>query len=181
MLLRGTLQAQSAKDRCSQRGSLQTQMSNESTDGLAPSVLDYFSGAMKAASYELPPANEEDPRRKTAGSDSTMLPRPRKGTLQAQRAENWCSQKGILQTQMSNEATDGLAPSVFDHFSGAVRVDSCVSRQRAKRARGEKSRVRIRVVLSRPGVLARGHHRPNAPRPGVPGRGHCKPPFQHGC
>ena len=39
------------------------------------------------------------------------------------------------------------------------------SRQRTKRARGEKPRVRVRVVL---------------PTPGVPGRGHCRPKFQHG-
>ena len=30
----------------------------------------------------------------------------------------------IADPQMSNEATDGLAPSVFDHFSGAFRADS---------------------------------------------------------
>ena len=52
-----------------------------------------------------------------------MLPRSGvplgKGILQAPRAENWCSQKRTLQTQISNETIDGLAPSVFDHFSGA--------------------------------------------------------------
>ena len=57
---------------------------------------------------------------------------------------------GIADPQMSNEATDGLAPSVFDHFSGAVRADSCFFRQRAKRTQGEKRRVRIRMVLPRP-------------------------------
>ena len=91
-------------------------MSNGATDGLAPSVLDSFWGA----SYEFPPAGEEDPRRKTAGSDSHHVPEAwcsRKGTLHAQTVEDWCSQKGILP---SNEATDGLAPSIFDQFSGAV-------------------------------------------------------------
>ena len=33
---------------------------------------------------------------------------------------------GTLQTQMSNEATDGLAQSAFDHFSGVVRAGSCM-------------------------------------------------------
>ena len=60
--LRGTLQAQRAEDWCSQRGILQTQTSNEATDGLAPSVLVSFSDAARAASYEFPPACEEDPR-----------------------------------------------------------------------------------------------------------------------
>ena len=155
-------------------------MSNEATDGLAPSVLGSFSGAVRAVSSEFPPASEEDSRRETAASDSHYAPEAwcsRKETLQARRAEEWCSQKGTLQTQMSNEATDGLAPSVFDHVSGAVRADSCVFRQRAKRTQGEKPRVWIRVVLPRPGVPARGHHRPNVPRPGVPGRGHCRPVF----
>ena len=44
-----------------------------------------------------------------------------RGTLQAQRAEDWCFQRGTLQTQMPNEATDGLAPSLLDSFSGAAR------------------------------------------------------------
>ena len=103
-------------------------MSNEATDGLAPSVLDSFSGAARAASYEFPPASEEDPRRETPGSDSHLAP------------EAWCSQQGdtagpksrglvfperdIADPQMSNEATDRLAPSFFCHFSGAVRADS---------------------------------------------------------
>ena len=94
MFLRGTLQAQRAEDWCSQRGVLQTQMSNEATDGLAPSVLDSFSGAARAASYEFPPASEEDPRRQTPGSDSHLAPEAlcsRKGTLLAQNAEDWCS------------------------------------------------------------------------------------------
>ena len=94
-------------------------MPNEATDGLAPLVLDYFSGAVRAASYGFPPASEKDPRRKTAGSGSNHAPDAwcsRKGTLQAQKAEDWCSQKGTLRTQMFNEATDGLAPSVFAIF-----------------------------------------------------------------
>ena len=76
-------------------------MSNEATDGLASSVLDSFSGAARAASYEFPPASEKDPRRVTPGSDSHLAPEAwcsRKGTLHAQRAEDWCFQKGTLQT-----------------------------------------------------------------------------------
>ena len=83
------------------RGTLQTQTSNEATDGLAPSVLNSFSGAARAASYEFPPASEENPRRETPGSDSQLAPEDwcsRKGTLQAQRTEDWCSQKGTFQT-----------------------------------------------------------------------------------
>ena len=101
MFLRGTLQAQSAEDWCSQKETLQTQMSNEATDGLATSVLDSFSGAARAASYDFPPASEEDPRRETPGSESHLAPEAwcsRKGTLQAQRADDWCSQLGTLQT-----------------------------------------------------------------------------------
>ena len=76
-------------------------MPNEATDGLAPSVLDSFSGAARTASYEFPPASEEDSRRETLGSYSHLAPEAwcsRKGTLQAQRAEDWCSQKGALLT-----------------------------------------------------------------------------------
>ena len=74
MFLKGGLQAQRAEGWCSQRGTLQTQMPNEATDGLAPSVLDSFFGAARAASYEFPPASEENPRRETPGSDSHLAP-----------------------------------------------------------------------------------------------------------
>ena len=72
MFLRGTLHAQRTEDWCSQRGTLQTQMPNEATDGLAPLVLDSFSGAARVASYEFPPASAEDPRQETPGSDSHL-------------------------------------------------------------------------------------------------------------
>ena len=97
-------------------------MPNWATDGLAPSVLGSFSCAVRAASYVLPPASEEDSRRATVGSGSHHAPEAwcsRKGKLQAQRGEDWCSQKKTLQNQISNEATDGLVPSVFDYCSGA--------------------------------------------------------------
>ena len=74
-------------------------MSNEATDGLAPSVLESFSGASRAASYEFPPASEEDPRRETPGSDSHLAP------------EAWCSRKGILQAQ---RAEDRCRPTNVD-------------------------------------------------------------------
>ena len=99
----GHFQAQSAENWYSQRGSLQTQMSNEATNGLAQSVSDSFSGAARAA-CEFPPASEEDPRQETPGSDSHLALEAwcsRKGTLQAQRAEDWCSQKGTLQIYKS--------------------------------------------------------------------------------
>ena len=85
---------------------------------VATSVLDSFSGAARAASYELPPASEGDPRRETPGSDSYLAPEawsPRKGTLQAQRGLVF-PEGDIADPQMSNKATDGLAPSVFAVF-----------------------------------------------------------------
>ena len=92
MFLRGTLQAQSAEEWCSQTGTLQTQMSNEATDGLAPSVLDSSLGAAKAASYEFPPVSEEEPRRETPSWTRILLPMP------GAPVEDWCSEKGTLQT-----------------------------------------------------------------------------------
>ena len=47
--------------------------------------------------------------------------------------------------------------------------------QRWTRARGEKPRVRIRIMLSRPGVPGRRYHKPKEPRTGVPRRGLCRP------
>ena len=66
---------------------------------------------------------------------------------------------------MSNEATDGLAPSVFAIFWEQLERILVFFRERAKKTQGGKPRVRIRVEL---------------PRPGVPGRGHCRPTLQHG-
>ena len=74
MLLRGALQALGAEDWFSQNWTLQTQMPNEATEGLAPSVLDSFSGAARVTSYECPPASEKDPRRETPCSDSHLAP-----------------------------------------------------------------------------------------------------------
>ena len=110
-------------------------MPNEVTDGLAPSMLDSFSGAVRSATYEFQPASEEDPMRETAGSDSHLPPEAwcsRKRTLQAQRAEDLCFLKGKLQTHMSNEATDGLASSVFAFFRELERI-LAFFRQRAER------------------------------------------------
>ena len=161
MFLRGTLQAQSAEDWCSQRGTLQTQMPNEATDGLAPSVLDSFSGAVRATSYEFPPASEEDPRQETEGSGSHHAPEAwcsRKGTLQAQRVEDWCSKKGAFQTEMFNGANDGLAPSIFDHSSGAAKVDSRVfppmsEEDPRRKTAGSDSRRVPEALCSRAGTL----------------------------
>ena len=60
-------------------------MPNEATNGLAPSVLDFLSGAARAASYEFPPASEVDPRQETLGLDSHLA------------LEAWCFRKGTLQ------------------------------------------------------------------------------------
>ena len=102
-------------------------MSNEATDGLAPSVLDSFSGEARAASYEFPPASEEDPRRENPGSDSHLAPEAwcsRKRKLQAQRAEDWCSQKGKFQTHKCPTRLPTGWHIRFLPFSGAVREDS---------------------------------------------------------
>ena len=40
---------------------------------------------------------------------------PRTGTLHARTAVAWCSRTETLQAQIPNTASDGLAPSVFDH------------------------------------------------------------------
>ena len=109
-------------------GTLQTQMPNEATDVLAPSVLDSFLGAARAACFESPPASEEDPRRETPGSDSQLAPEAwcsRKGILQAQRTEEWCSQQGTLQTHRNVQRGYRRVGIVgFCFFSGAVRADS---------------------------------------------------------
>ena len=147
---------------CSQRETLQTQMYNEAADGLPPSVLESFSGAARVSSYEFPPASEEDPRRTTPGSDSHLAPDTwcsRKGTLQAQRPEDWCSQKGTLQThKMSNEATDGLAPSVFAIVQAQLEKILAFFRQRAKKdprrdTTGSDSRRAPEAWCSRMGTL----------------------------
>ena len=68
----------------------------------------------------------------------------------------------IPEPQMSNEATDVLAPSDFVIFRAQLVRIFALFRQRTKK---DPRRVRIRVVL---------------PRLGVPGRGHCSLKFQHG-
>ena len=106
-----------------------------------------------------------------------MLPRPgvSKGSLQAQSAEVWRSQRGILQTQKPNKATDGLAPSVLDCFRVQHGRPRTSFRQRVRKTRGEKPRVRTSIMLPRPDVPARGHYRLEEPRSGVPRRAHCGP------
>ena len=96
-------------------------------------------------------------------------------TLQAERAEDWCSQRGTLRTQMSNEATDGLAPSIFAIFRVQRGPRFTSFRQRVRRIQGEKPRARTRILLTRPGAPARGPYRPKEPRTGVPRKGHCRP------
>ena len=71
---RGHYPAQRVEDWCSLKGTLQTQMSNEATNGLEPSVFDNFLGAVRADSRMFPPTSEEDPRLETAGSDSRRAP-----------------------------------------------------------------------------------------------------------
>ena len=147
-----------------------TEISNEATNGLAPSVLDTFSGAARAVSYVFPPASEKDPRRETPGLDSHFAP------------EAWCSREGTYTTDPKNRGLvflggDIARPTIVQrgyrrvgtvgvcHFSGAVGADSWVSPPTSEEDPSEKPRAWIRVVL---------------PRPGVPGRGRCRPEFQHG-
>ena len=132
----GALQTQRAEDWCSQRRTLQTQMPNEATDGLAPSVLDSFSGAARAVSYEFPPASEEDPRRETlrfglaSCSRGLVLPQ---GDITGPKSRELVFPEGdIADPQRSNEATDGLAPSVFAIFRAQLERIFAFFRQRAK-------------------------------------------------
>ena len=83
----------------------------------------------------------------------------------------------IADPQMSNEATDGLAPSVLDSFSGAVRATSYEFPPASEEDPRREPRVRTRTLLPRPGAPARGHYkyRPKEPRTGVPRRGQCRP------
>ena len=80
---------------------MQTQKSNEATDGLSPSVLDSFSGAARAASYEFPPASEEDPSRETPGSDSQFCSRGlvlSQGDTTGPKSRGLAFPEGTLQT-----------------------------------------------------------------------------------
>ena len=96
-------------------------------------------------------------------------------TLQVQSAKGWCSQRGTLQTQMSNEAKDRLAPSELNSFSGAVRAASYEFPSASEEEPRRKIGVRSRILLPRPGVPASGHYRPKEPRTGVSRREHCRP------
>ena len=98
-----------------------------------------------------------------------------RGTLQVHRAEDWCSQRGTLQTQMSNEATDGLATSLLDSFQVQGGRLLTIFRQRVTKTRGKKPRHRTRSLLPSAGAPARGHYRPKEPSTGVRRTGHCRP------
>ena len=63
----------------------------------------------------------------------------RKGILHVHSAEAWCSQTGTLPGQMTNTASDGLAPSMFHPFSGAVSAASCVFSPKERRAHEVRS------------------------------------------
>ena len=81
---------------------------------------------------------------------------------------------------MSNEATDGLAPSVFDHTLGAIRADSCVFLPMS-----EEGLMRVTTGSdSRRAPEARcscnGISQAQLPRPGVPDGNIAGPKFQHG-
>ena len=62
------------------------------------------------------PKSNSAATRSTVGSDARRAPevgRSQKGTLQAQRTEDWCSQTRTLHAHFPNTAFDGLAPSTF--------------------------------------------------------------------
>ena len=65
------------------------QMSNEATDGFAPSVFDIFRTPLERILALFCQGAKKDPRRDTTGSDSRRAP------------EAWCSWTGTLQAQIS--------------------------------------------------------------------------------
>ena len=76
---------------------------------------------------------------------------------------------------MPNEAADGLAPSVLDSLSDAVRAASYEFPPASEEDSRRKPRVWTRILLLRPGGSARGHYKPKDRRTGVPRRGQCTP------
>ena len=117
MFLRATLQTQSAEGCCFQRGKLQNQISNEATDGFAPSVLDSFSGAVREAPYDFPSAVSRTPVERTRVRTRILLPSPgahaREHTTGPKSRALVFREKDIADPQMCNKATDGLAPWRF--------------------------------------------------------------------
>ena len=76
-------------------------MSNEVTDGLELSVSDSLSGVAIRLITSFRQRVRRTRCEKTSDSDSHLAPEAwgsRKGTPQAQRAEDWCSHKWALQT-----------------------------------------------------------------------------------
>ena len=76
---------------------------------------------------------------------------------------------------MPNEATAGWHRRCWSLFRVQRGRLLTSFRQRVRRTRGEKPRVRTRIMLPRPSVPARGHHRLKEPRTGVTRRGQWRP------
>ena len=102
---------------------LQTKMPNEATDGLAPSVLDSFPGAARAASHEFPPASEEDSRREPRVRTLNLLPRPgdpARGHYRFKRAEDGCSRRGHCRPTNVQRGYRRAGTVGFCHFSAQL-------------------------------------------------------------
>ena len=98
-----------------------------------------------------------------------------RGTLQAQRAEDWCSQMSHCRPKGPTRLPTGWHRRCWTLFRVQRGRLLRSFRQRVNRTRGEKQRDRTRILLPRPGVPTRKHYRPKEPRIDVPIRGHCRP------
>ena len=95
-----------------------------------------------------------------------------RGTLQAQRAEDWCWH---CRPKFPTRLPTGWHRRCWTLFRVQRGPLLTSLRQRVRTNRDEKPRVWIRILLPRPGAPAKGHYRPKEPRTGVPRRGHCRP------
>ena len=88
------------------------------------------------ASYEFPAASEEDSRRNPRVRTRILLPRPgapARGHSRLNEPRTDVPRRDIADPQMSNEATDGLAPSGFAIFRAKLERILALFRQRAKK------------------------------------------------
>ena len=100
-------------ERFSREGTEESRLSSSSNSSEPPVP----SGAVRAVPCDFTPKSDKVTTRPPVGSGSRRAPeagRFQTGTLQAQRAGDWCSQSVTLQAQTLNTASDRLAPSTFD-------------------------------------------------------------------
>ena len=174
------MQTQSAEDWCCQNGTLQTKMPNEATDGLAPSILDSFSTAVRAAFYEFPPASEEEPMRYTAGSYSHHAPEarpgaPARGHYKPKEPRTGVPRGGSCRPKCPTRLPTGWHSRFLAIFRAQLERIFTFFRQRAKRTRGKKTAGLDSRRAHEACVPARRHYRPKVLRLGVLGRGHFRP------